>query len=115
MQRLQYAQNQHTNVAAFHKYMLVMVQLGQMSHLGTRNILLSSVLAAALACPHCPAFSAGAHLCIALLSRVLNNGSFTGEAVPQAPGSWVRPAESCVVSQYNCAPPVKPQKKEQWH
>jgi hypothetical protein len=36
---------------------------------------------------------------------------FTGEAVPQAPGSWVRPAESCVVSQYNCAPPVKPQKK----
>jgi hypothetical protein len=37
---------------------------------------------------------------------------FTGEAVPQAPGSWVRPAESCVVSQYNCAPPVKPQKKK---
>jgi hypothetical protein len=36
-----------------------------------------------------------------------------GPCVPQAPGSWVRPAESCVVSQYNCAPPVKPQKKTQ--
>jgi hypothetical protein len=36
---------------------------------------------------------------------------FTGQAVPQAPGSWVRPAESRVVSQYDCAPPVKPQKK----
>jgi hypothetical protein len=24
---------------------------------------------------------------------------------------WVRPAESCVVSQYDCAHPVKPQKK----
>jgi hypothetical protein len=36
---------------------------------------------------------------------------FTGEAVPQAPGSWVRPAESCVISQYDCAPPVEPQKK----
>jgi hypothetical protein len=35
---------------------------------------------------------------------------FTGEAVPQTPGSWVRPAESRVVSQYDCAPPVKPQK-----
>jgi hypothetical protein len=35
---------------------------------------------------------------------------FTGEAVPQAPGSWVRQAESCVVSKYECAPPVKPQK-----
>jgi hypothetical protein len=27
-------------------------------------------------------------------------------------GKWqLRPAESCVVSQYNCAPPVKPKKK----
>jgi hypothetical protein len=33
--------------------------------------------------------------------------------VPQAPGSWVRPAESCEVRQYNCAPPVEPQKKTQ--
>jgi hypothetical protein len=36
----------------------------------------------------------------------------TGEAVPQAPGSSVRPAESYVVSQYDCATPVKPQKKQ---
>jgi hypothetical protein len=40
---------------------------------------------------------------------------FTGEAVPQAPSSWVCPAESCVVSQCDCAPPVKPQKKQHKH
>jgi hypothetical protein len=30
----------------------------------------------------------------------------------QASTAAVRPAESCVVSQYNCAPPVKPHKKK---
>jgi hypothetical protein len=34
---------------------------------------------------------------------------FAGEAVPQATGSWVRPNELCVVSQYSSAPPGKPQ------
>jgi hypothetical protein len=48
-------------------------------------------------------------ICFTCIHSPSSTATITGEAVPHAPGSWVHPAESCAVSQYDSAPPVKPQ------
>jgi hypothetical protein len=62
-------------------------------------------------CRHGGQGNEGCCCCCIVQTNCLQKRRTVGKTapVPQPPGRC--PAESCVVSQYDCAPPVKPQKK----